>query len=71
MNKVRTIEIYDHGGGDEAIAKLDAGQAFRAAVIFGHGLQDDAPPEIPVNLDVPFLPAGIDRNSASLPHRGA
>ena len=34
-------------------------KAFRAAVIFGHGLQRDAPPKVSVNLDVPFVPAGV------------
>ncbi len=54
-------EIDDHGGRDEAIAQRDAGQAFRPAVIFRHRLQHDAPPEISVNLNVPFIPAGIGR----------
>ena len=54
-------EIYDHGGGDVAVAKLNTGQAFPAAVMFRHCPQNDAPPEVTVNLDVPFLPAGIDR----------
>ena len=54
-------KIYDHGGGDVAVAKLDPGQAFSAAVIFRNRPQNDAPPEVTVNLDVPFLPAGIDR----------
>ena len=53
-------EIYDHGGGDVAIAKLNTGQAFSVAVIFRNRPQNDAPPEVTVNLDVPFLPASID-----------
>src|SRR5205823_4651946 len=54
-------EIYDHDSGDIAISKLNTGQAFSVAVIFCNRPQNDAPPEVTVNLDVPFLPAGIDR----------
>ena len=54
-------EIYDHGGGDVTVAKLNTGQAFSVPVIFRNRPQNDAPPEVTVNLDVPFLPAGIDR----------
>src|SRR5437660_10545861 len=43
------------------MAQPGAGEAFRAAVILGHSLQDNAPPEIPVDLDVPFVPTGIGR----------
>ena len=53
-------QIYDYCGSDVAISKLNTGQAFPAAVIFGNRTQNDAPPKVPVNLDVPFLPAGID-----------
>ena len=53
-------EIYDYCGGDIAIAKLNTGQAFSVAVIFGDGPQNDAPPEVSLNLNVPFLPSGID-----------
>src|SRR2546421_175397 len=30
-------------------------------MIFGHRLQNDAPPKVSVNLDVPFVPTRIDR----------
>src|SRR5437764_3111182 len=53
-------QIRDQGGGDVAISKLNTGEAFCAAVIFRHGPQNDAPPKIAVNLNIPFLPAGID-----------
>ena len=54
-------EVEDDRGGDEAITQPHPGQAFRSAVIFGHGLEDDAPEEIPVDLDVPLFPTGIGR----------
>ena len=52
-------EIDDDRRRHEPMAQPGAGEAFRAAVILGHGLQDNAPPEIPVDLDVPFVPTGI------------
>src|ERR1700730_2869888 len=54
-------EVHDDGGGDVSEAELNAGQACSAAVIFRDRSQNDAPPEVPINMDVPFLPAGIDR----------
>ena len=36
-----------------------ARQAFHSAVIFGNGLEHDAPPEISVDLDVPFVPPRV------------
>src|SRR4030095_6832950 len=38
-----------------------ARQSFCSAVVLGHRLQQNAPPKISVNLDVPFVPTGIDR----------
>ena len=52
-------QIDDDRRGNEAVAEPHPRQAFRSAVILGHGLEDDAPEEIPVDLDVPFLPAGV------------
>src|ERR1017187_3577827 len=49
-------EVYDHGGGDKLVAKPDARQAFSVAVIFGDGLQLNAPPKVSVNLKVPLVP---------------
>ncbi len=40
---------------------MDAGEAFRAAVVFGDRAELDAPPEAAVDLDVPIFPTGIDR----------
>ena len=57
--KTQGNEIEDDGRGNESSAEPDAGEAFRAAVIFGHGLQRDAPPKISVNLNVPLIPTGI------------
>ncbi len=57
--KTERDEIDDDRRGHEPIAKTGARQAFRAAVIFGHRLQGNAPPKISVNLNVPFIPAGI------------
>src|SRR4029077_3289117 len=54
-------ETDDYGCGNEPVAQPDAGQPFRAAVIFSDCLKRNAPPEVSVNLDVPFVPAGIDR----------
>src|SRR5438067_3725379 len=54
-------QIEDHRGGDHSIPKTHSGQAFRAAMIFSDGLENDAPPKVAVDLDVPFVPAGINR----------
>jgi hypothetical protein len=54
-------ETDDYGCGNEPIAQPDAGQSVRAAVIFSHRLQNDAPPKVPVDLDVPLIPASVDR----------
>src|SRR5450755_1357622 len=57
--KTERDEIDDYRRGHEPIAKTGARQTFQAAVIFGHRLQRNAPPKISVNLNVPFIPAGI------------
>src|SRR6266513_1712782 len=54
-------QTNDHCCGDQPVAQPDTGQSFRAGVIFGHSLQDNAPPKVSVDLDVPFVPTGIDR----------
>src|SRR5947207_15506239 len=54
-------QTNDYGCGHQPVAQPDTGQSFRAGVIFGHSLQDNAPPKISVDLDVPFVPTGIDR----------
>src|SRR5207237_8505078 len=59
-------QTNDYGRSDEPVAQPDAGQSLRAGVIFRHRLQNDAPPEVSVNLDVPFVPAGIDRVAPAL-----
>src|SRR5437764_599010 len=46
-------------GRNKAIAEPGTGEAFRAAVIFGDGLESDAPPKVSVDLDVPLIPAGV------------
>src|SRR5205807_5624393 len=46
-------------GRDKTIAEPGAGEAFRAAVIFGHGLESNAPPKVAIDLDVPLIPAGV------------
>src|SRR5436190_19389815 len=52
-------QVDDHRRGHESIAKAGTRQTFRAAVIFGHRLERNAPPKISVNLNIPFIPAGI------------
>src|SRR6202022_766984 len=52
-------EIDDDRGGDKFVAKAHARQTSAAAVIFRDGLQFDAPPEIPVDLKVPLVPARV------------
>src|SRR6266446_1980922 len=59
-------QTNDYGRSDESVAQPDPGQSLRAGVIFRHRLQNDAPPEVSVNLDVPFVPAGIDRVAPAL-----
>src|SRR5437764_12043733 len=54
-------QIEDHRGGDHSIPKTHSCQPFRAAMIFSDGLENDAPPKVAVDLDVPFVPARIDR----------
>src|ERR1041384_8845671 len=54
-------QIEDRRCRDDPIPQSRARETFRAAVIFRHRLQDDAPPKVSVNLDVPFVPTGIDR----------
>ena len=57
--KTQRHQIENDRGGDETITQPDAGQAFGVAMILGHGLEDDAPPKISVDLNVPFVPTGI------------
>src|SRR6266496_4608045 len=52
-------EIKDDGGRDQPVAKPDTRQALSTTVIFSDCLQRDAPPEISVNLNVPFIPSAI------------
>src|SRR5581483_7595201 len=40
-------------------AQAHTRQTFRAAVIFGERLERDAPPKIPVKLNVPLVPTGV------------
>ena len=54
-------EIEDDGGRDQTVAKPNTRQAFPVTVIFSNRLQRDAPPEISVNLNVPFIPPAIGR----------
>ena len=54
-------QTNDYRCGDEPVAQPDASQSFRAGVIFRHGLQNNTPPKVSVDLDVPFVPTGIDR----------
>src|SRR4051812_43205102 len=54
-------EIENDRCRDHSIAQTRTGQTFRTAVIFGDSLQDNAPPEVSINLNVPFIPTGIDR----------
>ncbi len=58
--KAQRHQIENDRGGDKTITQPDAGQAFGVAMILGHGLQDDAPPKISVDLNVPIIPAAID-----------
>src|SRR5207244_11963049 len=52
-------QIKNDRGGDESAAKPNARQTFPAAVVFGDGLKCDAPPEIPIDLNVPLVPPAI------------
>ena len=52
-------QTNDYRCGDEPVAQPDAGQPFRAGVIFRHGLQNNAPPKVPIDLDVPLVPTGV------------
>src|SRR6266850_908437 len=52
-------EIENNGRGNESIAQPHPRKTLRASVIFRHGLEHDAPPEIAVDLNVPFIPARI------------
>src|SRR5262249_21323289 len=54
-------QIQNNGGGDKSITEAHASQTFRARMIFSYGLKGDAPPKVSVNLDVPFIPTGVDR----------
>src|SRR5262249_18516603 len=54
-------KIENDSGRDHPIAETGPGQPFCAAVILRHRLKQDAPPKVTVNLDVPFVPTGIDR----------
>src|SRR4029450_10984331 len=52
-------EIQYDGGRDQTVAKPNTRQAFLGTVIFSDRLQRDAPPQIPVDLNVPFIPSAI------------
>src|SRR5437899_1984097 len=52
-------EIENNGRRNEPVAKPNAGQTLTAAVILGDSLKRDAPPKIPVDLNVPLIPPAI------------
>ena len=52
-------QINDDCGRHEAVTQPSACEAFRTAVIFGHSLEHKTPPEISINLNVPFIPAAV------------
>jgi hypothetical protein len=58
--KTDNDKVYHDCGSDITITETNAGKTFGSAVIFGHCLQDNAPPEIAVDQEIPVLPAGID-----------
>src|SRR6266571_3651221 len=57
--QTRCNQIKNDRGGDEPVAKPNAGQTFPAAVVFGDGLKRYAPPKISVDLNVPLVPPAI------------
>src|SRR3989442_15967766 len=59
--KTERNQIENDCRGDKAVAKLDTRQTFRAAMILGDGLEDDAPPKVAVDLNIPVVPAGVGR----------
>ena len=52
-------DVREEGGDDHARGEADAGEALRAAVVFGDGAEGDGPPEVAVDLHVPVFPAGV------------
>src|SRR4051812_18853430 len=54
-------QVHDDCRRNALVSNANAGQTLWTSVVFGHGLQDNAPPEIAVDLDVPFIPARIRR----------
>src|SRR5262249_35063190 len=54
-------EIQNTGRRDHSVSETRPGQSLRATVILGHGLENDAPPKVTIDLDVPLVPTGIDR----------
>src|SRR6266851_5916888 len=59
--KTQSDEIENDRGRDETITKPHAGETFRSTVVFGHSLEDDAPPKVSIDLNVPFIPAAVCR----------
>src|SRR6266699_6299564 len=57
--QTRCNQIKNDRGGDEPVAKPNAGQTFAATVVFGDGLKRYAPPKISIDLNVPFVPPAI------------
>src|SRR5207247_9216334 len=56
---------YDHCG-NQPVPKPNTSQTFSAAMIFGDGLECYAPPEIAVDLHVPFVPPAVGRIAPAL-----
>src|SRR6266852_52864 len=48
-------------GSDEPVAQAHARQSLRAGVILRYGLENNAPPKVSIDLDVPLIPTSIDR----------
>src|SRR5439155_26046314 len=48
-------------GSDEPVAQAHARQSLRGGVILGYGLENNAPPKVSIDLDVPLIPTSIDR----------
>src|ERR1051325_5941348 len=60
VNKKReSDQIEDDRRRHQSAPESDAREAISTSVIFGHGLQHNTPPEVPVDLNVPIVPARI------------